>query len=77
LALRVGRSLPVAYLYSFCLFHMDLRFSGKVVLITGAAGDIGRDTALAFLKHGANVVLHYHKSKESLEPILNEYVTIL
>ncbi len=33
------------------------RFSGKVVLITGAAGDIGGTTAKKFVKEGALVVL--------------------
>ncbi len=32
-------------------------FSGKTVIITGAAGGIGKATALAFAKAGANVVL--------------------
>ena len=32
-------------------------FSGKVALITGAAGGIGRATALAFAKAGANVAV--------------------
>lgn len=33
------------------------RFSGKVVVITGAAGDIGGATAEAFAREGASVVL--------------------
>jgi NAD(P)-dependent dehydrogenase (short-subunit alcohol dehydrogenase family) len=34
-----------------------LRFDGKTVLITGASSGIGRETALAFARAGANVVL--------------------
>ena len=34
---------------------MDL--SGKIAIVTGAADGIGRASALAFARHGANVVL--------------------
>jgi NAD(P)-dependent dehydrogenase (short-subunit alcohol dehydrogenase family) len=36
---------------------MDRSFEGKVVLVTGAAGGIGRATAVAFGRRGARVVL--------------------
>lgn len=35
---------------------MDQRFSGKVAVITGAAGGIGRATALRFAREGASIV---------------------
>jgi len=36
---------------------MDGRFSGKVVVVTGGAGGIGRATAVRFASEGARVVL--------------------
>lgn len=35
-----------------------MRFKNKVVLITGGAGDIGRDIALTFAKEGASVAVN-------------------
>jgi 3-oxoacyl-[acyl-carrier protein] reductase len=48
----------------------NLDFSGKVVLITGASGGIGRATAQMFAQHGARVIVHYHANRTAAEETL-------
>lgn len=46
---------------------MSKRFENKTVLVTGAAGGIGRASALGFAEEGANLVLVDIKEEESRE----------
>lgn len=43
------------------------RFTGKVVFITGAGGGLGRGTAIAFAREGANVVVTDISEKANIE----------
>jgi NAD(P)-dependent dehydrogenase (short-subunit alcohol dehydrogenase family) len=44
-----------------------MEFTGKVVLVTGAAQGIGRAIALAFAAHGGRIALHFHQNAEEAE----------
>lgn len=46
------------------------RFRGKVALITGASRGIGRATAIALGREGANVVLNYRTHPEEAEEVV-------
>jgi NAD(P)-dependent dehydrogenase (short-subunit alcohol dehydrogenase family) len=43
---------------------MKARFSGKIVLVAGGTGGLGRAVSLAFLDEGARVVVTYRTQKE-------------
>ena len=45
---------------------------GKVILITGAAHRIGAQTARMLHAQGANLVLHYHSSREAAQALQSE-----
>lgn len=49
---------------------MDL--SNKIALVTGGASGIGRTISLELAKHGATVIINYHKSKAQAETLLEE-----
>ncbi len=51
---------------------MDLQLAEKTVLITGAAGGIGRALAVAFAGEGARLALHAHTNLETLEAWVDE-----
>jgi 3-oxoacyl-[acyl-carrier protein] reductase len=51
---------------------MDIRFDGKVAVVTGASSGIGKATALAFAKSGANVAVHYNSNKDGADTVVAE-----
>ncbi len=43
---------------------MSPKFEGKVVLVAGGTGGLGRAVTLAFLEEGAKLVVTYRKQEE-------------
>jgi NAD(P)-dependent dehydrogenase (short-subunit alcohol dehydrogenase family) len=58
---------------------MSGRFSGKVALVAGGTGGLGRSVSLAFLEEGAAVVVTYRKQEEfaALQNAAGEHATRL
>jgi NAD(P)-dependent dehydrogenase (short-subunit alcohol dehydrogenase family) len=58
---------------------MNQRFSGKVVLIAGGTGGLGRAVSAGFLAEGAQVIVTYHDQREmdELKRIADENATSL
>ncbi len=48
---------------------MDLELAGKVVLMTGASGGVGREMAVDFAREDARVVVHYRSGVEAAEVV--------
>src|ERR1700677_2202372 len=46
--------------------------SGKTALVTGASRGIGRATALALAKDGAQVPIHYSRPKKEADAVIAE-----
>ncbi|MEU6172924.1 SDR family NAD(P)-dependent oxidoreductase [Streptantibioticus parmotrematis] len=51
---------------------MDLGLTGRVVLVTGATGGIGREIARAFSAEGAKVAVAYRSDTEAAEKLATE-----
>ncbi len=49
-----------------------MSFKGKTVVITGASGGIGGETARSFAREGANVVVGYFSSQEKAEETVRD-----
>ena len=53
-----------------------MKFSNKIVLVTGSSRGIGRSVAIAFAKKGANVIINYHSNDieaEIVKEVIESY----
>jgi 3-oxoacyl-[acyl-carrier protein] reductase len=46
--------------------------SGKLAIVTGASGGIGRATALEFAREGADLIIQYHSNRGAAEKVAHE-----
>lgn len=51
---------------------MNIDLSGKVAVITGATGELGRVMARALAQCGADIAVHYLKNEANAQKLLNE-----
>ncbi|HXU78906.1 MAG TPA: SDR family NAD(P)-dependent oxidoreductase, partial [Methylomirabilota bacterium] len=55
---------------------MQTDLKGKVILVTGASGGIGSVIARQFAEEGAQLVLHYHRSRRNVAQLQRELRSI-
>lgn len=51
---------------------MEIKLDNKVILVTGGSRGIGRAVALQLGRSGAQVAVHYHRSREAAEEVVNQ-----
>ena len=52
--------------------HMETGLADKHVVVTGASGAIGSETARQFAAEGANVTIHFHKNQAAANSVLKQ-----
>jgi 3-oxoacyl-[acyl-carrier protein] reductase len=52
---------------------MKIDLSGKVALVTGGSGELGRVMSRTLAQCGAHVVVHYYQNKEMAEELCQEF----
>jgi len=53
-----------------CLMKIDL--SGKIALVTGGSGELGRAMCRTLARCGAHVVVHYHRNEKVASELVSE-----
>jgi len=51
---------------------MDINLSGRIALITGASGELGRTITRTLARCGADTAIHFHQNRAKAEELVNE-----
>ncbi len=51
---------------------MKIDLSGRIALVTGGSGELGREMVRALAECGADVFIHYHKQADQAERVMKE-----
>lgn len=51
---------------------MEINLTGKIAVVTGATGELGRVMVRTLAKCGADVAIHYHRNEEKAKELLRE-----
>ena len=51
---------------------MEINLTGRIAVVTGATGQLGRVMVLTLAKCGADVAIHYHRNEEKAKELFRE-----
>lgn len=54
------------------IYMVNIDLSGKIALVTGATGQLGRVMACRLARSGADVIVHYHQNSEKAQSLVGE-----
>jgi 3-oxoacyl-[acyl-carrier protein] reductase len=72
LIIKPGPILDLVFLFFYIGGIWDMKINEQVVLITGGARGLGRETVKAFVNEGARVVINYFQSEQKAHELKNE-----
>jgi 3-oxoacyl-[acyl-carrier protein] reductase len=55
---------------------MNIDLSGKLAVVTGGSGELGREMVRVLAECGANVAIHYHKQADQADRVMKEVLAM-